>query len=231
MSVKFFFCFLLSVFLVITGFCGEKIKIDDRDAPDQKNTNKVKRRGLNRDRELIRKMLGGDRYFQEIEKEFEELMNQFHKGSFDSFFKDDNFDKFFKKWQPQRRLNSNEFRWIETPTEKILIFKGKPAKNSPLSIKVENGIITISGTVVSENEVKLPTGGISKSFSSSSFSKSFSVPPDTDSTKAVIDNNINGEIVIKLPKLTKSIPKVPSKKNSNDQDRIPISPGGSGTTI
>ena len=39
------------------------------------------------ERELIRKILGGDKNFDLIEKEFERLMKEFHKGSFESFFR------------------------------------------------------------------------------------------------------------------------------------------------
>ncbi|GEM_PF-7090330 len=118
-------------------------------------------------------------------------------------------DDFFKNAE-------EEFKWSETPTERILVVKVKSIKDGPLDIKIENGLISISRTIEREEEQSTPSSGtVQKSYSTKSFSKSLSVPNDTDGERAIIENNKANEIVIRLPKL---------KKQADDIDRVPVTP-------
>ena len=71
----------------------------------------------------------------------------------------------------------------------------KGLKKGKVDVKVENGQIAISGEM--ENKSDGEEGG---SYVSSTFHRSFPVPPDVDGNKAQMEQK-DGKIIIKFPKL------------------------------
>lgn len=159
---------------------------------------------MQRDHERIRKMLWGDRIesYDEFNKHFEEILKKFHNGSFEDFFKDENFNQFFERMDPYSHMNSGEAHWMETPKERILILKIETPKDSPLNIKIEKGLINISGEMERIREQKDAEGKVThKSRSVTSFNQTFSVPRDVNEGSAKIEND-KGEIKIRFTKST-----------------------------
>lgn len=148
---------------------------------------------IDKNRQAIRELLGVD-MLGDVSKRFEQLMEKFGDQDMEKFFKDDHFDQFMDNWNPFEGLSDGHAHWMETPKERILIFKHKVPKNSPLDIKIQKGTIEIKGQSESTHEI----AGV-KSKSISSFEQSYSIPDDVDASKASFENK-EGEVLIKLPK-------------------------------
>lgn len=158
------------------------------------------------DQKKIRELLGSPD-IKSIEGRFEELLKNFYKDydksninkAFESFFDDKQLNKFLKQWKPHQGLKGKQFRWIETPTERILIIDIEQAKDTPLDINIGDKII-IKGKTAQKFEKKNSTGVVISSRNwNEDFKQIFYVPKDTDPNKVKIENH-NGEIYIKLPK-------------------------------
>lgn len=89
-----------------------------------------------------------------------------------------------------------EFDWSESSEARILTIKSKD-KKSPIEIKINSGMINISGKVEETNEYGT---------SVSSFTNAFSLPADVDATKVKIEQNNNGETVATFPFIIKNKP-------------------------
>lgn len=178
---------------------------------------------IDRNRQQIRELLGVD-MLGDVSKRFEQLMEKFGDEDMEKFFKDDHFDRFMHNLNPFQGLADGSSHWMETPKERILIFKHKVPKNAPLDIKIHKGRIEIKGQSETTHEV----AGI-KSKSISSFEQSYSIPHDVDESKASFENK-EGEVLIKFPKKVagKTVPKVPKKE---EEDLKPLAPSEGDITI
>lgn len=159
---------------------------------------------IKRDREVIEKMLGGG-LFKQFDKELEGLLKQFDNGFYkqfeddmNKFFEDDNFDKIFKSANPYQFMNVGEYKWIETPKERILILKQEIQEDSPLDIKIEKGIIKIKGKAMKLGSW-MENGKIIQGKKAVDFEREIQIPSDVHQDKAQFDKK-EGNILIKFPK-------------------------------
>ena len=127
-------------------------------------------------------------------KKFKSLIKKFNHDSFDDFFKDDYFKRFFKNWGTLKGSKTIDHQWIENAKEKILIIDTKSNNNDPVNIEIKKNTITIKGTSTKKISQKTKYG-ISEEFSRYSFNQSFTVPPNLDPNSANIKNR-NGKIMI-----------------------------------
>lgn len=190
---------------------------------------------IDKNRQVIRELLGVD-MLGDVSKRFEQLMEKFGDEDMEKFFKDDHFDRFMDNWNPFEGLSDGSSHWMETPKERILIFKHKVPKNAPLDIKIHKGRINIKGKSETSHEI----AGV-KSKSISSFEQSYSIPDDVDASKASFENK-EGEVLIKLPKKIAGktdFKKLDLKKSSKtyqdekkeDEDLKPLIPSEGDITI
>lgn len=164
---------------------------------EQEEAVKRWRKEMENDRALIQKYFKND-LFKKFDKEVEKVLKSFDPGAFQKFFDDDNFDKMFDQVNPSQGLAEGDYRWIETPKEKILILKMTITEDAPFDIKIENNHIVVKGSIVKKREQKTSQG--SNFYESrQTISKTFPIPNDVDGDKAQFENK-NGEIRIKLPK-------------------------------
>lgn len=184
---------------------------------DEKKAQEAWKKQWEEDTKKIRELLGEDT-LQGLEERFGRLLDDFYKqhqgqrDRFDRFFDDDNFENFMGHLRPFDNMAEGDGHWMETPKERILIFKVKQDKDHPMDIKIKDGMVSITGKVVQENKIG---GMVSKSISS--FSQSYSIPEDVDQASASFDNK-EGEILIKFKKLA-------AKKSLKDRPSID-SPAG-----
>lgn len=149
------------------------------------------------DRKLIQKYFKSD-LFKNFDKEVEKVLKSFDPSAFQQFFDDDNFNKMIDKARLGRGLKEGDFRWIETPKQKILILKMTMKENSPFDIKIENNHIIVKGSIVEKIEQRTSQG--SNFFERTrKINKTFPVPNDVDGNKAQFETKA-GEVHIKLPK-------------------------------
>lgn len=182
--------------------------------------------------ETLQKQLEGmqEMMNKNMRKNFEEMdqmMKQFEKGFQDDFFEDDFFQG---DSSLQKRLNQllhgfgniefdrdRDYKWKETPKERILELKFVPVKDSPVDIKVTKDKITIKGKSESKQKT-IVNGKVQELISIINFDKSLSVPADVDGNKAIIEE-MKGGIRIRLPKkhvMSKDLKK-PLKPSKDDQ--------------
>lgn len=166
------------------------------------------------DKEIIQDFLrGSEEVFKLFDRRFEKLIEKHYRKDMDSFFKDDNFNRFFQQWDPFEQMSSGQSHWMETPKERVLIVKVETSEEAPVEINIEDGKIIISGKVITES-------GFGKRVQS--FKKVFGVPNDVHSDKAIFENN-EGEILIKFPK--KKAGKAPTRKPERPLIKRPNRPG------
>jgi len=133
--------------------------------------------------------------FEEMRKMQERMMKQFEstddnpgRGIFNSWFK-----KKFGGGEPGdiQRREDDDFVYYDVAIKNLV--------NSKLDIRVQDGQITISGTIEKKSSNEDDKGG-STQFYSSTFHRSFPVPYGVDDTKAQMEQK-GEKIVIKLPKI------------------------------
>jgi len=151
------------------------------------------------------------------------------KSIFDQFYNDDFFDRSHDPFEEMRKMRERMMKDFEDPQEGLGFFDSwyqgkfgggsagevkkredeksvyfdvtiKDVDPKKINIKVENGQIQISGTVEKKVEKKSENGD-EASYSSSSFHRSFPVPPQVDASKVQIDQQ-GDKLVLKFPKLT-----------------------------
>ncbi len=166
-------------------------------------------------REEMLKSLMDDSNMGEFENRMREMMKRFAGPDFDM----SDFES----------PVIGQYDWVVTDTQKILKLKVQQAKDHPLDIKIEQGMIKIKGDVVATQGT-----GKNKSTRKTSFERSFSLPDDVDQTNPEFENK-DGEVLIKFKRL--SAGKVPSKTSAPagkvkakdtqapKNDRIPVVPG------
>jgi hypothetical protein len=144
---------------------------------------------------------------------FEDIEEMFERHLSDSLGGVDKFE-----------IESENFKsqWEESQSGRTLVITPKD-KDQKLNIDVNNSLITIRG----ETYIKTPTTSMK-----SSFSNSFSVPPDCDSSLVKIDQ-VKGNILIYFPFFKagpglKSAPQITPQKNN---ERRPIPPTGEEVSI
>ncbi|MCO4794080.1 MAG: Hsp20 family protein [Bacteriovoracaceae bacterium] len=173
------------------------------------------------DRKVIEKMLGGG-LFKQFDKKLEDMLKQFDNGLYqqfekdmNKFFDDENFDQIFKNANPYQFMNAGEFKWIETPKERILILKSEFPKDAPLDIKIENGKVHLKGKVMKQG-TWMDNGQVISGKRAVDFDRKISIPRDVHFDKASFDKK-DGNIIIKFPK--KYIQKAPLKKKKKSSGK------------
>lgn len=166
-----------------------------------------------RARDEMFKMLLDDNSMGSLEKKMEEMIKRFDQtGAFDL--------------SALSTSDIGEYDWIDTPTHKILKLKIKQAKDQPLDIKIEQGMIRLKG----QTESKIGSGkSVSKSIVN--FERSFSIPQDVDQTNPEFENK-DGEVHIKFKKLS-SVKKMSNPKNKGkiENERMPVTPDNGDLSI
>ncbi len=164
---------------------------------EQEEAVKRWRKDMQKDRLLIQKYFKGD-LFKQFDKEIEKVLKSSDPGSFQNFFDKKNVDKLLKGSKVTNNLGEGDFRWIETPLEKILILKMTLKEDAPFEIKIENNHIILKGEVTQEREQRTGTGSHFYK-KSRTVMRTFSVPSGVDQTRVEFENKA-GKILIKLPK-------------------------------
>lgn len=155
------------------------------------------RKDMQKDRQLIQKYFKSD-LFKRFDKEIEKVLKSSDPGLFQNFFDDKNIDKLLSGSGLKKALGEGDFRWIETPTQKILILKMNLKENAPFEIKIENNHIVVKGEVVEEKEQKTSAGS-NYYKATRKVDRTFSVPSGVDPEKVSFEDK-GGEILVKLPK-------------------------------
>lgn len=133
--------------------------------------------------------------FEEMRKMQERMMKQFESSSSES--REGIFDSWFKKkfggGEPGdiRMREDDDFVYYDVTIKNLV--------NSKLDIRVQNGQITISGTIEKKSSNQNDKENSSQ-FYSSTFHRSFPVPYGVDDTKAQMEQK-DEKIIIKLPKI------------------------------
>lgn len=133
--------------------------------------------------------------FGEMEKMRERMMKQF--GSSRDDLKNGLFDSWFKK-----KFGGGGPGDIQTREDEDFIYYDvviKDLSNHKLDIRVEDDQIKISGTIEKKSESNNNEES-SRQFFSSTFRRSFPVPPGVDDTKVQMEQD-GEKIIIKLPKI------------------------------
>ena len=136
---------------------------------EQQEAIKRWRKDMEKDRQLIQKYFKGD-IFKQFNKEIDKVLKSTDPGLFQNFFDDKNIDKLLKGSGLSSGLKEGDFRWIETPLEKILILKMKLKEDAPFEIKIENNHIIIKGEITETIDQKTEAG---TNFFSSKWSRCF----------------------------------------------------------
>jgi hypothetical protein len=164
---------------------------------EQQEAIKRWRKDMQKDRLLIQKYFKSD-LFKRFDKEIEKVLKSSDPGLFQKFFDDKNIDKLIKGSGLSKGLGEEDFHWIETPTQKILILKMSLKENAPFEIKIENNHIIVKGEVVEKKEQRT-TSGSNYFMASRLVERTFSVPSGVDPSKVSFENK-TGQILIQLPK-------------------------------
>lgn len=159
---------------------------------------------IKRDRQVIEKMLGGG-LFKQFDKQLEDMLKQFDNGFYkqfetdmNKFFEDENFDKIFKNANPYQFMDLGEYKWFETPRERILIFKQEISEDAPLDIKIEKGKVKFKGKALKQT-TWMENGKIMQGKKAIDFEREIMIPTDVHQDKAKFDKK-DGNILIKFPK-------------------------------
>ena len=208
----------LLVFLFLIPLClAQTSKLNDKQQEAWKKNQaegvKKWRKQMAQDRQFIQKYFKSD-LFKKFDKEIEKVLKGFDAaGSIQNFLGNGGLHKVFKG---NKALKHSDYRWIETPVQRILILKMSILESKPFEIKIESDQIIIKGTVIEKREQVTAQG--SNFFESSRYiEENFQVPRDVDSNRAVI-NQSKGEILIKIPK--KKIPGLKAVPKSKDDVTI-----------
>jgi hypothetical protein len=156
---------LLLIFLSLASFSEDNLqeRLKEEEAKrtewekEQQAAIKRWRRDMHKDRQLIQKYFKGD-LFKQFDKEIQKVLKSSDPGLFQNFFDDKNIDKLLKSSGLSGALDAGDFRWIETPKEKILILKINLKENAPFEIKIENNHIVIKGQLTETKEQKTGSG-------------------------------------------------------------------------
>lgn len=191
---------------------------------------------MQRQLELMRKMM--DEAFGGQDQGLDKMFDQFHRDFFDDdFFQDPFFGPrsrdLFEKFEDMEFDYQRDYRWDENDNERILTFKFKPLKDTPIDIKVTKDTVTIKGKVKIERSNDELNNRL-KSISIKEFHKTIPVPQDCEGSKAKIEQTKEG-IRIRIPKIGKAQsrvkPKATRKPLEEKKKLIPVSPGPSDKTI
>ncbi len=167
-------------------------------------------------REEMIKSLFNDSNFQNLDKHFEDLIQQFDK----------NANGFGMGDMPGSGDVLGEYDWRETDNQMVFVLKVKQIKNKPLDIKIQKGQIQFIGDIetVDLNNPK------SKRVSKVHFERIFSIPEGVDQKTPEFENK-NNELLIKFKKLktSKTTPKAPPVKPVDQ--RLPVGKDENDITI
>lgn len=196
---------LFFIFISAPLFCEEDFEVRRLEQEkqlreweaEQQEAIKRWRKDMEKDRQLIQKYFKGD-IFKQFNKEIDKVLKSTDPGLFQNFFDDKNIDKLLKGSGLSNGLKEGDFRWIETPLEKILILKMKLKEDAPFEIKIENNHIIIKGEITETIDQKTEAG--TNYFKADrQIKRTFSVPSGVDASRVKFEYKA-GEIFVKLPK-------------------------------
>ncbi len=202
----------LVIALVFTGlmiFIGQgRSQVPSRQSQQQEELRQSLREKMRKDHEMINRLLN-DHGFANINRDFHErfkkLLEDFYQGSPEDFFQQQKFDQFFRGLPSDSFDQSADGQWVDAASERILILKLDIPKDSPLDIKIEKGIIHISG----KNKRRRTSQQGGEIVEEVQFQKAFPIPSDCVAGSAQFENRAD-EIKIRLRKRShpeKVIPK------------------------
>lgn len=192
-SSKFFNIF--TILLMLTGGSVEA------QAPQPDERLKSLREKMRKDHEMINRLLNDDAFAninRDFHERFKKLLEDFYQGTPEDFFNQQRFDQFFREWSPNSYEQDDSGQWLDTADERILVLKLDIPKDTPLDIKIEKGVIQVSGKT---KRKRAASQGKSMIEEEVQFQKAFPIPSDCVAASAQFEN-AEGEIKIRLRKKT-----------------------------
>ena len=149
-----------------------------------------------------------DKFLKGFEKDMEQQMKRFEK-----MFQSAPFGEMEKMFPSRENVGVEPF-WRETDNQRILVFKVDSSdKEIPFNIQIENGHITVEGTVKKQQKSVNPNTGAT-SFSSNVYQFQHGpvpIPSDVDEGGVKIEKK-KDEVLIRFPKkIGKAKPAPPGK--------------------
>jgi len=162
---------------------------------------KALREKMRKDHEMINRLLNDDAFAnlnRDFHDKFKKLLDDFYQGTPEDFFKNQKFDQFFRDWSQGNFAQDESGQWLETADERVLVLKLDIPKDAPLDIKIEKGVIQVSGKTIHRRK-----SAQGESVEEVQFQKAFPIPSDCVGPSARFENG-EGEIKIHLRKKSAS---------------------------
>lgn len=213
--------FILGVFSVSSWLdAGEKNK---RQTPEQKRYLSLREK-IFQDMQLFERTFQDDADFLQLNQEMQKLLQQHLKGA----LSDEEINQLMNPQGFGNAFDSNPFEespqsdsvfeWSETDTNRLLKIKMKMPADQALDIKIAKNQIKVSGTIKSAN-------------GTSQFTRVVSVPSDCDATKARMETDKEGYVLITLPKYISSTTPKSKIRTAPKDERKPVDPTEQGLSI
>lgn len=154
------------------------------------------RERMKRDREMIERFMNDD-MFKKFDQMFEKMVQDLDQGKFEGlqkFFDPNNFDQFLNNSGLGDKLNLGDGKWVENPTERILVLKIARKKEEPLKIDIKDGKVTVSGEVTTKEERFDLRGAKTMVETLRKINQSYDIPNDVDAKKPKFEHQ--GESIL-----------------------------------
>lgn len=172
---------------------------------------------MKKDREMIERFMNDD-LFKKFDQMFEKMVQDLDQGKFEGlqqFFDPKNFDQFLGDSELAKSLGLGEGKWIENPTERILVLKIARKEEEPLKIDIKDGKVLVSGNVTTSEERTDLRGKRTIVETMRRIDQSYVIPGDVDASAPKFENK-DGSILIRFAKKTAESSRQPLKPDSDD---------------
>ena len=212
------------VFFLSFAFNLKAQQQDDSDKEIRDYREKL-REQLEKQRKEMEELLGRGDPFGSFDKYFDTMLKNFRMNmqDVDKLLEDYDFDSFGSL---KRGADGELFEWSENDKERIVLIKVKPDSEKPFDLKIERGMIRLTGQTMETKEYKDQAGNVTKAQSLRRFNHEVPVPRDVDENSAKFENSKEGFVRIRFQK--KSLSTLTPKK---DLDSRPLRPDKDDLTI
>lgn len=172
---------------------------------------------MKKDREMIERFMNDD-VFKKFDQMFEKMVQDLDQGKFEGlqqFFDPKNFDQFLGDSELAKNLGLGEGKWIENPSERILVLKIARKEEEPLKIDIKDGKVLVSGEVTTSEERTDLRGRRTVVESMRKIDQSYLIPGDVDASNPKFENK-DGSILIRFAKKTAESSRQQLKPDSDD---------------
>ena len=221
-NLKSFFSFVL---LLLLGVSHAQTQGNGPVDVDKRFEEALKAK-MEKDRKMIENFMNDD-LFKQFDKMFEDMARDFDKGNFEGlqkFFEKGHFDTFLGESGLFDNLDIGQGKWIENPEEKILVLKIARKEEEPLNIEIKEGVIHVSGQVITKQKRIGTNGQIEQTQGERKIDRTFPIPSDVDASHPRFENK-DGSIFIRFTR--KSI----QKNSGTPSQRQPVAPKDGELTI